>query len=97
MEEYAQGKAPGTENVPERMVLSGSNIETTCVIDDGSIENVVVGRLLSVEPHPDSDHLVICQTLAAAPGAAPRKATVPRPRFPQSHRRSRRSFQYSNR
>ncbi|MEE0783180.1 MAG: phenylalanine--tRNA ligase subunit beta, partial [Negativibacillus sp.] len=25
------------------------------------VKNVVVGKILSVEPHPDSDHLVICQ------------------------------------
>ena len=61
MEEYAQGKAPETENVPERLVLSGSNIETVKVLDDGSVEKVVVGRIISLVPHPDSDHLLICR------------------------------------
>ncbi|MDR0874756.1 MAG: phenylalanine--tRNA ligase subunit beta [Clostridiales Family XIII bacterium] len=65
MEEYTRGRAPGTENVPERMVLSGSNVETVSVISGDSVENVVVGKVLSVVPHPDSDHLVVCQVQAA--------------------------------
>jgi phenylalanyl-tRNA synthetase beta chain len=69
MEEYTQGRAPETENVPERMVLSGSNVETVSMIRDGSVENVVVGCILSVVPHPDSDHLVVCQIQAAPPDA----------------------------
>lgn len=42
------------------LTMSGSKVE--CYEIEGSeISNVVVGKLLSVEPHPDSDHLVICQ------------------------------------
>lgn len=42
------------------LTMSGSKVE--CYEIEGSeISNVVVGKLLSVVPHPDSDHLVICQ------------------------------------
>ena len=44
----------------EAMSMSGSKVEGwTTEFED--IKNVVVGKMLSVEPHPDSDHLVICQ------------------------------------
>ena len=42
------------------MSMSGSKVEGwTTEFED--VKNVVVGKILSVEPHPDSDHLVICQ------------------------------------
>ena len=44
----------------DAMTMSGSKVEGYSQ-EDSEIENVVVGRVLSVEPHPDSDHLVICQ------------------------------------
>ena len=44
----------------EAMTLSGSKVETT--EDRGAeISNVVVGTILSLERHPDSDHMWICQ------------------------------------
>ena len=44
----------------EAMTLSGSKVELTHDLDE-EISNVVVGRLLSMERHPDSDHMWICQ------------------------------------
>lgn len=42
------------------MTLSGSKVE--CYGEEGDyISNVVVGKILSVVPHPDSDHMVITQ------------------------------------
>ena len=44
----------------EAMTMSGSKVEgweTECE----DVKNVVVARVLAVEPHPDSDHLVVCQ------------------------------------
>jgi phenylalanyl-tRNA synthetase beta chain len=42
------------------MTMSGSKVE--CYETEGSeIQNVVVGKLLSVVPHENSDHLVVCQ------------------------------------
>ena len=44
----------------EAMTLSGSKVEVT--VDLGAeISNVVVGRILSMERHPDSDHMWVCQ------------------------------------
>ena len=44
----------------ERMTMSGSKVETyECEAD--AIQNVVVGKILSIVPHPDSDHMVVCQ------------------------------------
>ena len=44
----------------ERMTMSGSKVETyECEADQ--IKNVVVGKILSIVPHPDSDHMVVCQ------------------------------------
>ena len=44
----------------EAMTLSGSKVELTHDLGK-EISNVVVGRLLSMERHPDSDHMWICQ------------------------------------
>ncbi len=43
----------------DRMTDTGSKVEGYEVLG-ADIENVVVGKILSVVPHPDSDHLVIC-------------------------------------
>ncbi|MBR6739650.1 MAG: phenylalanine--tRNA ligase subunit beta [Clostridia bacterium] len=42
------------------LTMSGSKVETLEYLGEG-IENVVVGRAVSVEKHPDSDHLNICK------------------------------------
>ena len=44
----------------EAMTLSGSKVETTEDLG-AEISNVVVGSILSMERHPDSDHMWICQ------------------------------------
>ena len=44
----------------EALTLSGSKVETTADLG-AEISNVVVGKLLSMEHHPDSDHMWICQ------------------------------------
>ncbi len=44
----------------EAMTLSGSKVET--YEDMGAqIKNVLVGKILSMEKHPDSDHMWVCQ------------------------------------
>lgn len=43
----------------EAMTMSGSKVEGY-EIEGVEISNVVTGKILSVEKHPDSDHLVIC-------------------------------------
>ncbi len=44
----------------EAMTLSGSKVETTEDLG-AQIQNVVVGRVLSMERHPNSDHMWVCQ------------------------------------
>ncbi len=44
----------------EAMTLSGSKVEVTEVLNE-SLKNVVVGRIVSMERHPDSDHMWVCQ------------------------------------
>lgn len=43
----------------DKMTLTGSKVEGYEELGK-EINNVVVGKLLSVEKHPDSDHLLIC-------------------------------------
>ncbi len=54
-------------NIPEdiktfcdAMTMTGTKVEGYKVLGD-DISNVVVGKIMSTEPHPDSDHLIICQ------------------------------------
>ncbi|MGM9661523.1 MAG: YtpR family tRNA-binding protein, partial [Oscillospiraceae bacterium] len=44
----------------EAMTLSGSKVETT-EAPGTEISNVVAGRILSMERHPNSDHMWVCQ------------------------------------
>ncbi|MDO4745985.1 MAG: phenylalanine--tRNA ligase subunit beta, partial [Bacillota bacterium] len=44
----------------DRMIMSGSNLET-CEHFCEEIENVVVGKIEKIERHPDADKLVVCQ------------------------------------
>ena len=44
----------------EAMTLSGSKVEVTEVLGE-DIKNVIVGQVLKLERHPDSDHMWVCQ------------------------------------
>jgi len=44
----------------EAITMTGSKVESFAFEGEG-IENVVVGKVISLEKHPDSDHLWICQ------------------------------------
>ncbi len=44
----------------EAMTLSGSKVETTEDLG-AEISNVVVGRIVSMEKHPNSDHMWVCK------------------------------------
>jgi len=67
LNEFVQIDAPDRE-FAEAMTLSGSKVEGTTDLG-GEIKNVVVGKILSMERHPDSDHMWICQIDAG--GAEP--------------------------
>lgn len=43
----------------EKMIMSGSNIETVSQIG-GGIKKVVVGRVVEIKKHPDADKLRVC-------------------------------------
>ena len=53
-----EGVAP--REYSERMSVSGSKVEGW-EIEGEEIKDVVVGKILSIEPHPDADKLVVCQ------------------------------------
>ena len=44
----------------EAVTMSGSKVEGY-ETEGAEIDKVVVGRVLSIEPHPDADHLVVCK------------------------------------
>lgn len=44
----------------DAMTLSGTKVET-CTILNKNLDKIVTGQIKSIEPHPDADHLVICQ------------------------------------
>ena len=50
----------GDRAFAEAMSVSGSKVEST---DDLSLtmKNVKVGKIVSIERHPDSDHMWVCQ------------------------------------
>jgi phenylalanyl-tRNA synthetase beta chain len=47
-----------TKTFEEAMTMSGSKVETTEYVGF-DIENVVVGKIISIEKHPDADKLVV--------------------------------------
>ncbi len=48
------------KKLADGLTLSGSHIESILDMDRG-IKNVVVGRILEIEKHPDADKLVVCK------------------------------------
>ena len=52
--------AEDIETFCSRMIMSGSNIETVQNFGEG-IEKVVVGKIISIEKHPNADKLVVCR------------------------------------
>lgn len=54
-----------TEEFCDRMIMSGSNLET-CEHFCEEMENVVVGKIEKIEKHPDADKLVVCQVNVGA-------------------------------
>ena len=49
-----------TKTFSDEMTMSGSKVEGFEKLGE-DIENVVLGKVVSLEKHPDSDHLWICQ------------------------------------
>ncbi len=51
---------PLAKSFADKMIMSGSNIETVEEIGTG-ISGVKIGRIDKIEKHPDADKLVVCQ------------------------------------
>ncbi len=60
LNEFVDVANVGDRDFAEAMTLSGSKVEITEVLNE-SLQNVVAGRIVSMERHPDSDHMWICQ------------------------------------
>jgi phenylalanyl-tRNA synthetase beta chain len=48
-----------TDEFCEKMIMSGSNLETCTMLGQG-ISGVVVGKLLKIDSHPDANKLSVC-------------------------------------
>jgi len=60
LNDYIDLKDIDTTEFCDRMILSGSDLET-CEHFCEEMENVVVGKIEKIEKHPDADKLVVCQ------------------------------------
>ncbi len=58
LNDYVDLKDIDLKEFCDKMVMSGSNIEETYQVGKG-IKGVVVGKILSMEKHPDADHLSV--------------------------------------
>ena len=59
-EEFVDLSHVSDKEFVETMTIAGQKVETWERMD-GEIKNVVVGRVVSMVPHPNSDHMFICQ------------------------------------
>jgi len=60
LNKYIELDNPDVSDYARRMIMAGNAVEA--VHDLGAeVDKVVVGHILKIEPHPDSDHLSICQ------------------------------------
>lgn len=60
LSDYVKTDGTDIKTYCDRMTDSGSKVESYEILGD-DIKNVVVARIKSIEKHPDSDHLQICQ------------------------------------
>lgn len=60
LEDYVDTKDISNKDFCDAMTLSGSKVEEYKA-EGSELENIVVGRINSLERHPDSDHLWICR------------------------------------
>ena len=48
------------EQIADRLTMAGVPVERIVRADEG-LEKVITGRIEKITPHPDSDHLLVCQ------------------------------------
>jgi hypothetical protein len=63
----------------ERLTMTGTYVERVYTHGVTALENFVVGRVLSAEPHPDADRLTVCMVALGegAPAPPTRSTSVP--------------------
>ena len=49
-----------TKVLADEITLTGSHVESILTLGE-NIDRIVVGKILSIEKHPDADRLVVCQ------------------------------------
>jgi phenylalanyl-tRNA synthetase beta chain len=63
LREYVAVDLP-VEELAERLALTGTEVERVEMVgvpdDEAALERFVVGKVLTCEPHPNSDHLSVC-------------------------------------
>lgn len=61
---WIKALVPGLDVTPQEytdgMTMTGTKVEFFDNLDE-HLKNIVIGKILSVEPHPDADKLVVCQ------------------------------------
>ncbi|MBR5420043.1 MAG: hypothetical protein IK115_02725, partial [Lachnospiraceae bacterium] len=57
---YVPGLECTDQEYFDKMTLSGTKVEGF-VRADKNLEKIVVGKVLSIEKHPDADKLIVCQ------------------------------------
>ncbi len=57
---YVPGLNADAQEYMDAMTLSGTKVEGYRRLD-ADLEGIVIGQVLSIEPHPDADRLVVCQ------------------------------------
>ncbi|MFA5696478.1 MAG: phenylalanine--tRNA ligase beta subunit-related protein, partial [Bacilli bacterium] len=58
LREYVDIKDISVDVLAEKITKAGVNVEK---IEKNSIKNLVIGKVLECQDHPDSDHLKVCQ------------------------------------
>ncbi len=53
--------ALGAEEIAERLVMTGTEVERIGIVGPPSPDGFVVGKVLSAEQHPDADRLRVCR------------------------------------
>ncbi|MBI2424806.1 MAG: phenylalanine--tRNA ligase subunit beta [Candidatus Hydrogenedentes bacterium] len=68
LKEYVNLDGISVEDLAHRMTMLGLEIEA--IEEPGAeIQQVYVGEILSIEPHPDADKIVVCKTNTGGPEA----------------------------
>lgn len=60
LEQYIDLNGLDIRTLEDRMIMSGSNTEKVKRVAEGA-ENIVIGKLVKIEKHPNADKLVVCK------------------------------------